>query len=161
MRVAATILSTALLTATPAQTRVLAAGGSWAAIERSGAVCEAISRSELLAPRGEEQARVAIAFDRSGSRHGQLHARLSRPARGGAHAMLTVGTDQYLLMTRGSDAWSRGPAQEQAIIASLRRGQRMRLQWQGAGGRRFTDYYLLAGAPTAIDAAAAACARPR
>ena len=161
MRIAAATLATALLTAAPAQARVLAAGGSWAAIERPGAVCEAISRSELLAPRGEEQARVAIAFDRSGSRHGQLHARLSRPARSGAHAMLTVGTDQYLLITRGSDAWSRGPAQEQAIIASLRRGQRMRLQWQGAGGRRFTDYYLLAGAPTAIDAAAAACARSR
>lgn len=145
----------------PASAQLLAAGGHWAAFQRSGTTCEAVARSELPAPRGEEQARVAIAFDRTDQRRGQLHARLSRPARGGAHAMLTVGTDQFLLVTRGSDAWSRGPAQERAILASLRQGQRMRLQWQGAGGRRFTDYYLLAGAPTAIDAAAAACAPVR
>lgn len=145
----------------PADAQRLAAAGHWAAFGRSGETCEAVARSELPAPRGEEQARVAIAFDRAGRRRGQLHVRLSRPARGGAHAMLTVGTDQFLLVTRGSDAWSRGPAQEQAILASLRRGLRMRLQWQGAGGRRFTDYYLLAGAPTAIDAAAAACAPAR
>ncbi|WP_205479710.1 hypothetical protein [Sphingomonas arenae] len=150
-----------LLIAAPAGAQVLAAGGSWAALQRPGGTCEAVARSELLAPKGEEQARVAIAFDRSGRRHGQLHARLSRPARGGAHAMLTIGTDQFLLVTRGSDAWSRGPAQEQAIIASLRRAPRMRLQWQGAGGRRYTDYYLLAGAATAIDAAAIGCAPPR
>lgn len=147
-----------LLFAGPASAQVLAAGGYWAALQRPGDSCEAVARSELPAPRGEEQARVAIAFDRSGRRHGQLHARLSRPARGGAHAMLTIGTDQFLLVTRGSDAWSRGPAQEQAIIASLRRGARMRIQWQGQGGRRYTDYYALAGAATAVDAAAIACA---
>ena len=147
--------------AVPAGAQRLAATGHWAAFQRSGATCEAISRTELPAPRGEEQARVAIAFDSTGQRRGQLHARLSRPARGGAHAMLTVGTDQFLLATRGADAWSRGPAQEQAILASLRRTPRMRIQWQGAGGRRFTDYYLLAGAPTAIDAAAVACAPAR
>lgn len=157
----APLLALLLLTPAPAGAQVLASGGFWAAMERPGGSCEAVSRSELLAPRGEEQARVAIAFDRSGRRHGQLHARLSRPARGGAHAMLTVGTDQFLLITRGADAWSRGPAQEQAILASLRRAPRMRIQWQGAGGRRYTDYYLLAGAATAIDAAAIGCAPAR
>lgn len=137
--------------------RVVAARGHWAALERGGASCEAVSRAELLPARGQEQARVAIAFDRAGPRRGELHVRLSRPARGGAHAMLTIGTDQFLLITRGADAWSRGPAQETAIIAALRRGTRMRIQAQAEGGRRFTDYYLLAGAPTAIDAAAVAC----
>jgi len=150
-----------LLMAAPAGAQVLATGGAWAALQRPGGTCEAVARSELPAPRGEQQARVAIAFDRTAGRRGELHARLSRPARGGAHAMLTIGTDQFLLVTRGADAWSRGPAQERAILASLRRGMRMRLQWQGAGGRRLTDYYLLTGAPTAIDAAAAACPSTR
>jgi len=150
-----------LLIAGPAGAQVLAAGGSWAALQRPGGTCEAIARSELLAPKGEEQARVAIAFDRSGRRHGQLHARLSRPARGGAHAMLTIGTDQFLLVTRGSDAWSRGPAQEQAIIDAVRGGGRMRVEARDAGGARFVDPYVLDGAPTAIDAAAARCSLRR
>ena len=34
----------------------------------------------------------------------------------------------------------------------------MRVEGRDAGGRRFADRYLLNGAPTAIDAAAAGCA---
>jgi hypothetical protein len=146
-----------LASTTPVSARTLAASGSWAALERQGGYCEAIARTEAVAPRGEEQARLTLAFDRPGPRRGELHARLSRPARPGAQAMLTIGTDQFLLVTRGADAWSRGPAQEQAIIAAMRRGSRLRIQWQSEGGRRFSDYYSLAGAPTAIDAAAAGC----
>jgi hypothetical protein len=37
----------------------------------------------------------------------------------------------------------------------------MRVVARDVGGRRMSDRYLLAGAPTAIDAAAAACSRPR
>ncbi|HKX89600.1 MAG TPA: hypothetical protein VJM13_10350, partial [Sphingopyxis sp.] len=55
-------------------------------------------------------------------------------------------------------AWSRGSLQEQAIIAAARAGGTMRVEGRDIGGRRFADVYPLAGAPTAIDAAAAACA---
>lgn len=150
-----------LVSPSVAGTRVLSAGEQWAAVERGTHSCEALSKALRPAAKGQEQAHVAIAFDRTGPRHGELHARLSRPARAGAQAMLTVGTEQFLLVTRGPDAWSRGPAQEMAIIAALRRATGMRIQAQGDGGRRFTDRYLLAGAPTAIDAAAAACSAPR
>lgn len=150
-----------LTVATAAPARVLAAHGQWAALERPGGVCEALSRSIRVAEKRAEQARVAIAFERSGRRHGELHVRLSRPARHGAQAMLTVGTAQFLLTTRGADAWSRGPAQEAAIHAALRAATGMRIQAQGEGGGRFTDRYLLGGAPTAIDAAAAGCSTDR
>ena len=150
-----------LIAAVPSSGRVLAARGQWAALDRPPGTCEALSRSLAIAEKGSDQARIAIAFDRSGRRHGELHARLSRPARAGAQAMLTIGTAQFLLTTRGADAWSRGPAQEAAILAALRSATGMRLQAQGEGGRRFTDRYLLSGAPTAIDAAAAACSTSR
>ena len=138
--------------------RVVYAGPAWAAIDR-GSSCAAMSRSELEAPRGSDQARASISFDRTGAtpRHGQLHLRLSRPAGGGAQAMLTVGDTQFLLVTRGPDAWSRDPAQDQAIIAAIRRADDMRVAFRDPAVRRFTDRYLLGGAPTAIDAAAAAC----
>lgn len=73
--------------------------------------------------------------------------------------MLQVGGRRFQLLTRGVDAWSRGHAQEQAIMAALRTAGDMRVRFRAADGGR-TDRYLLAGAPTAIDAAAAACSAP-
>jgi hypothetical protein len=136
--------------------RLLHAGPHWAALERKGGQCEAVGRSELVATPSRVQARAAFAFSRDGRRRGELHLVLSRPARPGSEALLTIGGQSFLLLTRGQSAWSRGPAQEQAIIAALRRSGEMRVRAQGVGGR-ISDRYLLAGAPTAIDAAALAC----
>ena len=72
--------------------------------------------------------------------------------------MLTVGSQPFMLVSKGEWAWSRGPRQEAAIIAAVRSSGGMRIEGRGRGGRRFVDRYLLSGAPTAIDAAAAACA---
>jgi hypothetical protein len=85
---------------------------------------------------------------------------LSRPARPGNQALLVVGRRSFQLATRGGDAWSRGPAQERAIIAAIRTAGDMRVRFRAVGSG-YTDRYLLPGAPTAIDAAAAACSRPR
>ena len=70
--------------------------------------------------------------------------------------MLTIGDQPFLLVARGGWAWSRGPLQEQAIIAAVR--DRRRNAGRGprsSAGGRFADRYELDGAPTAIDAAAA------
>jgi hypothetical protein len=83
---------------------------------------------------------------------------LSRAAAPGTAALLQVGGRSFQLPTRGFDAWSSGPPQEAAMLAALRTGGDMRLRFRSLGGGR-TDRYLLPGAPTAIDAAAAACSR--
>jgi hypothetical protein len=154
----ALIASALLLGGQPAAAqRLLHAGAYWAALERPAGLCEAVSRSELQALPGRVQARAAFAFTRDGRRRGQLHLLLSRPARPGSEALLTIGGSSFLLLTRGQSAWSRGPVQERAIIAAIRRSGEMRVRAQGLGGR-VSDRYLLAGAPTAIDAAAIACA---
>lgn len=140
--------------------RVLYAGPHWAALERAPGRCEAVGQAERVATSLDGQARIAFAFAADGRRRGELHVRLPRPARPGAQALLTVNGESFLLLTRGRDAWSRGPTQETAIIAALRRATDMRVRAQGVGGR-VSDRYLLAGAPTAIDAAAAACAPTR
>jgi hypothetical protein len=72
--------------------------------------------------------------------------------------MLHVDTQPFLLVTHGGWAWSTGPLQEQAIIAALRGATAMRVEARDQAGARFADPYVLAGAPTAIDAAAARCA---
>ena len=141
-----------LLTAGP-----VAVSGDWAAFDR-GASCAAVSRSLLVPRKGEPQPNVAITFDRDGSRRGELGVALRRPVRPGSSVILTVGKQPFLLATRGAGAWSRGPVQEAAIIAALRSAGGMRIEARDVAGRRMVDRYALSGAPTAIDAAAAACA---
>jgi hypothetical protein len=78
--------------------------------------------------------------------------------RGDASVMLQVGDQPFLLATRDGWAWSRGPGQAQAIIDALRNATSMSIASRDTAGARFSDPYLLDGAPTAIDAAAARCA---
>ena len=136
---------------------VLYAKGAWAAIERPD-LCEATTRSLRIATKSKIQARAGFSFSADRRRWGEFFARLSRVPRPGSSVILTVGRQPFLLVARGGWAWSRGPLQEQAIIAAVRSGGGMRIESRDNGGRRFVDPYLLDGAPTAIDAAAARCA---
>jgi hypothetical protein len=136
---------------------IVYAGGAWAAIDRGGA-CEALARSARIAAKGKVQAVAGFTFSRDRRRWGEFHAQLSRVPRLGSSVMLDVGGQPFLLVTSGGRAWSRGPLQEQAIIAALRTAGGMRVEARDLAGRRFADPYSLDGAPTAIDAAAAACA---
>ncbi len=154
------VLLLAALIAEPAlgAPRLVHAGPNWAAFDHGGR-CEAVARSLRTAAKGRAQARASFAFH--GKRQGVLAIRLSRSARPGASIMLVVGSQPFLLRGAGDWAWSRGPAQEAAIIAAARSAGGMRVESRDAGGRRIVDRYLLGGVATAIDAAAAACAAPR
>ena len=160
MRVIAGIFLMIATAAAAAPSRLIVARGAWASFDR-GSTCEAIARP--IADPGKRDALpyVAVAFDRAGPRQGQLFAQLRRPSRAGSSVLMTVGDQPFLLVTRGAYAWSKDPRQEAAIIAAMRAAGGMRLQARDLAGRRMTDRFLLDGAPTAIDAAAAACSRPR
>jgi hypothetical protein len=141
--------------AQPAQ--ILFAQGQWAAV-RHGSRCEAVARPLLPAARRQPESRAGFSFSPAGRRVGEFHARLSRVPRPGSSVMLTIGERPFLLVARGDWAWSRGSAQDSAIIDAARAATSMRIESRDGSGRRFADRYLLAGAPTAIDAAAVACA---
>ena len=140
--------------------QTIAANGDWAAFDR-GASCEAVSRSLLVPRKGQPQPHVTISFDRGGTRRGELSVAFRRPTRPGSSVVLTIGDQPFLLPARGERAWSRGPAQEAAIISAIRSSGGMRVEARDLGGRRMVDRYSLSGAPTAIDAAAAACVRKK
>jgi hypothetical protein len=140
-----------------ARGNVIFADGAWAAIDR-GAACEALSRSQKIAPRDKVQAVAGLTFTADRKRWGEFHVRLSRMPRADASVMLQIGDQPFLLVTSGGWAWSRGPLQAEAIIAAMRSAAAMRVQSRDGSGVRFSDPYLLDGAPTAIDAAAARCA---
>jgi len=151
------ILLAVLGDAASARGAIVFAGGGWAAIDR-GTVCEALSRSAKIAPKDKVQASAGFAFTPDHRRWGEFHVRLSRVARAGSSVILHLGDRPFLLVAQGDWAWSRGPAQEEAIIDAARAGGGMSVEARDQAGVRFVDPYVLAGAPTAIDAAAARCA---
>lgn len=138
--------------------QVLFAGGNWTAID-FGRRCEA--RSRALAAMAQTAPVAGFAFDRGGGgRQGQFYVRLSRPARPGASVIAIIGSEPFLLVGKGDWAWSRTGQQQRAMLDSARYSGGMRVESRDQRGRRIVDRYLLAGAATAIDAAAAACAQP-
>ena len=153
-----TVIALAALFAAAAPPRTLAARGTWAAFDRGGQ-CEALSRALLPEALDKPVALLAIAFDRSGRRSGELSVRFRRPLRPRSSVILTIGDPPFELAARGQAAWSRGRAQEDAILAAIRSSGGARVTARDAAGRRMTERFLLDGAPTAIDAAAAACSR--
>ena len=154
------IVAAAVAAAASARGVVVYAGPAWAAIDRGG-VCEALARSARIAAKGKVQATAGLSFTPDHRRWGEFHARLSRIPRPGSSVILTVGDQPFLLVPRGDWAWSSGAAQDQAIIAAMRSTAGMRIEARDGAGNRFSDPYSLAGAPTAIDAAAARCALRR
>ena len=157
--VKAAYFTVALALAAPAAAApaILFAGGGWAAIDR-GASCEAATRALGATVKGQPHGLARFAFTPDRRRWGELSARLSRQPRSGSSVMLKIDHQRFLLVTRGTTAWSRGGLQEQALIAAVRGTGGMRIEGRDAAGRRFVDRYALAGAATAIDAAAARCA---
>ena len=151
---AASLFLSASAVAAPA---IVAADGQWAALAQ-GRTCEAAARSLGTVYKDRPPARASLSFDAGGPRRGQFAARLSRLPRPGATVMLYIGNQPYLLMSQGDMAWSRGPKQEQAIIAAMRAHGGMRIEAKSPGSGRIVDRYSLDGAPLAIDAAAACAA---
>lgn len=155
------IAAASLLVPSPAVSQTLAAQGHWAAL-KFGPRCEAVSRPLPPAATRQPQARAGFSFGVGsggrGARAGEFYVRLSRVPRPGSSVMLVIGGPPFMLLPRGEWAWSRGPLQEAAILSAARGETAMRIEARDAAGRRFADRYLLDGAPTAIDAAAAGCA---
>ncbi|WP_200913213.1 hypothetical protein [Sphingomonas sp. Leaf10] len=88
---------------------------------------------------------------------GQVHVRLSRPRSDRAQVVLAIGERRFELKAGRIDAWSPDPATDRAIVAAMRGGRSMSVESVGENGAPFVDVYALAGAATAIDAAALGC----
>jgi hypothetical protein len=151
------LLSIMLVAAPAAAAHLVFARGDWAAID-FGTRCEARSRMLEPPPKLRPPPFAGFLFDPGGPAQGEFYAHLSRPAGTGSATMLVIGDQRFLLIARGEWAWSRSPAQAQAIVTAARSGGGMRIDVRDQAGRRYADRYGLADAATAIDAAAAACA---
>jgi hypothetical protein len=160
---AAMLVTFALAWAQPAFARdSLGLYATWGAFRDPAAPrCYAIAMAEPSARRRDYQPYAAIGtWPRRGVRN-QLHLRLSRKLAAHAEIVLTMGERRFRLVGGGGDAWSANNADNAAIIAAMRSAERMRVSARDAQRRAFSDVWPLAGAASAMDAAAIGCARTR
>lgn len=148
-----------LMLAAPAAAReTLGVYKSWGAMrDTPPARCFAIARPVAAGGRAGGYASVGTWPGRG--LYNSLSLRLSRPRDTDLPVTLTVGERRFALVGGTTDAWAADAPSDRAIVSAMRSGRSMSVEAVGVGGRPFADVYALAGAATAIDAAALGCAR--
>ncbi len=152
-----------LLIASPALARdSLGTFSSWGAF-RDPAVprCYAIAMAEPSARQRDYQPFAAIGTWPSRGVRNQLHLRLSRRMSPAGRIVLSIGGRRFELAGGGGDAWAADQRMDAAIIAAMRSARSMTVSARDGGGNGFSNSWQLAGAATAMDAAAIGCARAR
>jgi hypothetical protein len=91
----------------------------------------------------------------------QVHFRLSRKMAEAANITLRIGDLRIRLTGGGGDAWPASDTDNAAIIAAMRSATSMSVSSRDPSGRNFTNTWNLAGAASAMDAAALGCAQMR
>lgn len=152
-------LMVAMLTvvATPlaAQPRPLGTFGLWGAFQDAQR-CWAISRPSESTHR-DGGGFASIGWWPRGAR-GQLHFRLGAAKREASAVLLRIDGRSFQLIGRGADAWAPDPRGDAELLAAMRSGVMMTVETRSQRGGIVRDRYPLRGAPSAIDAAALACA---
>lgn len=157
------MLVAAALVAAPASARdSLGLYATWGAFRDPATPrCYALAMAEPSARRRDYQPYAAIGtWPRRGVRN-QVHVRLSRRLARNAPVVLSLGERRFRLIGGGGDAWAATPSDNAAIIAAMRSAERMRISARDVQGRSFADVWPMAGAASAMDAAAIGCARVR
>lgn len=89
----------------------------------------------------------------------QVYFRLSRRTQPERPIVLRIGGQRFALVGGGGQAWAADRRMDAAIVAAMRSARSMTVSARDASGRGFSNTWQLAGAATAMDAAAIGCAR--
>ena len=121
--------------------------------------CYAIAMAAPSAKRRDYQPYAAIGTWPRRMIRGQVHFRLARKLADNARITLTIGRGRFVLTGGGGDAWATDRRMDAAIVAAMRSAPSMTVSARDAVGRGFSSTWPLAGAATAMDAAAIGCAQ--
>lgn len=134
--------------------------GTWGAF-RDPAVprCYAIAMAEKAAAREQAfQPYFTVGYWPKRGIRGAVHVRLARRLAPGSSVNVSFPEANFTLQAGQADAWPADQRANAGIVAQLRSAPRVVVTAQGADGRKFRDAYVLAGAASAMDAAALGCA---
>lgn len=163
MRLALPLLPLLALAAAPALARdSLGMFEGWGAFRDAAEPrCYAIAKAQPSRLARDYQPFATVATWPRRTVRGQIHFRLSRRLAPGGRIVLSIGEQRFTLTGGGGDAWAADRRMDAAIVAAMRSAQGMSVSARGADGRGFSNSWPLAGAATAMDAAAIGCAQLR
>ena len=144
-----------------AQRQSLGIFSHWGAFEeKTPRRCFAITEPGRRLRPGEQRAFASVGYWPDKGVQGQVHFRLSGVKRPGSAVLLKIDERTFQLLAGGSDAWAQDSRADAEIVSAMRTGVAMTVETRSGRGSVIRDNYGLAGAATAIDAAAIGCARP-
>lgn len=123
--------------------------------------CYAVAKAQPSQMQRDYQPYADVAIWPRRNVRNQIHFRLSRRLASGGRIVLNIGNQRFELTGGGGDAWAADRRMDAGIVAAMRSAQSMTVSARDAAGRGFSNTYPLAGAATAMDAAAIGCAAVR
>ncbi|MCB2048947.1 MAG: hypothetical protein KDE32_12075 [Novosphingobium sp.] len=136
--------------------------GTWGAFRDSAVPrCYAIAKAASSTMKRDYQPYATVGTWPKRSLRNQIHFRLSRKLAGDPRITLRIGGKSFKLTGGGGDAWAEDNRMNAAITAAMRSAGSMTVSASGADGKRFSNTWELAGAASAMDAAAIGCVRSR
>ena len=155
------LLGLSLVGPVQAQREALGIFSHWGAFqEKNVNRCFAISEPSRRGRKGEPPAFASVGYWPAKGARGQVHFRLSVTKRPGSAVLLKIDDRTFQLLAGQRDAWAQNGRADAEIVAAMRMGVAMSVETRSERGALVRDNYGLAGAATAIDAAAIACAEP-
>ena len=152
------IAAAALLGSVAVARESLGVFDGWGAFrDDTGPRCYAIAEPARASGTGSY---ATISFWPASRVRAQLYVHLPAAARADRPVMLVVGERRFALIARGTGAWATQRRMDAAIVAAMREAPQMGIAATGRDGTRIAAGWPLAGAATAIDAAALGCVRP-
>ncbi|MEM7641616.1 MAG: invasion associated locus B family protein [Pseudomonadota bacterium] len=111
---------------------------------------------EVQARRGD--IRFWVSYWPGESAGGQVSLTGGYPYADGSNVTVQIGSDTFELFTDGELAWASSPADDQRIIAAMRRGSQAVVSGRSGRGTRTEDTFSLLGFTAAIADAEQRCA---
>lgn len=112
--------------------------------------------TEVAARRGD--IRLFVSFWPGQDRKGEISVTGGYPYRDGSTVSMTIGSDTFEMFTDGELAWAASPAEDQKIVAAMKRGAQAVVVGVSGRGTRTEDTFSLLGFTAAVDDAESRCA---
>jgi hypothetical protein len=133
--------------------------GAYTAGDGRTKVCYALSTPKERLPKDlkRDPAYLFVSFRPADNVRNEVAVVLGFVTRDGGDAEAVVGQSTYALVTKGTNAWVRNPAEESQVIATFSKGQSVTVKATSGRGNVSTDRYSLTGFAPALDHARKEC----
>lgn len=138
----------------PVQVATFGDWGAFLAVQGGNRkTCYALAQPKERAPQSlkRDPAYIFISSRPAENVHNEISVIMGFPMKDNGEAEADIGGTQFELISKGSNAWIKNPAQEGQFIDAMRKGSKLVVKASSSKGRVTTDSYSLIGLAQALD----------